>query len=1641
MAFRKNMDDIFFTLLLVIYFIFITYILLYCKHEIFLLKHVSLQTVAVLIFPFVRSENIDCKGKAFHCVNSTHFKICVDFGGGVSKTVDDFQIPCPTNTVCRDIHKFECEQLVTTTLAPLQQSDETTEDEELSFTPSFKEVNVMTLLPEYKTEGKLESSSENLSNTESSFSVTSEDTTNLISSTTLDESSIQTTLSSEKTIPYNKQSDLNLSDIVTVPYTSESGLNLVTNSDEFSTIIAKIKKVNDTLQNSLVHNSSTNNRDHLSLKEPIQTIEGSATEQNVNIEYKNLYSDTTNILPISTLNIKKESLSTPSEILKNDSPYFTENAYVTNDPNIFTIPVVALSSFSVENIANHPSLSVSNPAITTESYNTDIEQTTESEHTTESNDGTIINSSLNNSKNNLIKDSVNSFKDNLSTYESTPIYETTKNIFSKYSINLTNTGFTTTDISNDKLLSDKKETLAVLSVFPSTMSVIETFDNTNEENIKSATFTSTTPYYKNYSLITLITSNKYEQSFEQNVTSVPDSIDLYTENVTKISGKQYPDNFTESETTTPYIDLLSPATFNSTVALIESLPMELLETSSDNIIDKSDLNSSKIEIPIKLHNSNKTAHNNEIAADNLLLVNVDHTSYEKNISKATDDNEVIENETTLLNENNYIDTPLVVEIYNTSNSSESNIASLQETTINLSLTNVTPLNISVDITSETTLQYSSLPEQSTKTVVSEEIVPTISVTETNFENNIQREVGNNEVTENKTTLLIGSTLRVTTSLIEKYNSTDTSETNVASFQETTIKLTSQNDATSLNIDVDLNSKTSLQHTSFPEQLTTSFFSELHQNQTNSYSAVPNPIISIIDTSIAKNVHKVADDRDILENKTILLNDNGDINTTSLKKTYSTSESSESILSSLAEAQNNLTSLIDVTPSNVGVDLNSRATLQYIPSSQQSTTNVISETYKNQANTYFVATTPTIPDFKDNKMLSTTVSPPIYSSTAYTEIAYKDKKLDDVPYSNNTSNAEESEILINNSNNNYLNLHSSSFMVSTKRSSINPSTKQTLNTTDDQIYKNNQKINELNMTTNSYVSYANNKKNQSQLDTKFTGKIKHTTSLNVEFNISNVSINKVNTTVSSNLKNVDQSTIVIPLIKREFSIIPFNENVDKIETSEIITTTEATNSHLFSTGNIESTNMYPVTENSSLTTNQHVYYKENVTKFVSSQKKNDLKLSNEKDETSFNTDINLPYIFPNTLDSVSDVQDHNISRSEAVFKSYTIPETTSFATKIIKTTSHETTSNKYNSNVTNTNYVNSNNIIATVNIIDDLHNNFHNVQKITERTSNTSTLDTENIRSEVNETAGEGFILSKIFKLSTNHSSLKYENTSLSKQNGTNSNKKVSLLETNMNQNMSLKNDNNLLKKDSQQNTDNYDNDIEKQPITISILRNSTSESKQNISNLNNQTTQLASQFSCFNRYRGKYSDKNNCSKFYICIGKLQPLHGMCPPDTVFSEINKHCTKNLSHCIRNNEFKCLTSGRFISVLSDKFYYICAKNLGGYIRFKLQCQKGYHLNKENISCVSDLSSIENVSKTNSDVSTDEKASKEFKQYEKYTKQFHCIKEGKFEHPDDCRKYFICKKGTKSQFRRKVKKCDSDEVFNKVKQKCVDSDTYEC
>ncbi|XP_047517885.1 metacaspase-2-like isoform X2 [Pieris napi] len=201
---------------------------------------------------------------------------------------------------------------------------------------------------------------------------------------------------------------------------------------------------------------------------------------------------------------------------------------------------------------------------------------------------------------------------------------------------------------------------------------------------------------------------------------------------------------------------------------------------------------------------------------------------------------------------------------------------------------------------------------------------------------------------------------------------------------------------------------------------------------------------------------------------------------------------------------------------------------------------------------------------------------------------------------------------------------------------------------------------------------------------------------------------------------------------------------------------------------------------------------------------------------------------------------------------------------------------------------------------------------------------------------------------------------------------------------------------------------------------------------------------CLNRYSGKYPDQNNCQTFYMCIGTMSPIVGHCPQNSVFSDILNQCTRNLSHCVRNNEFQCVSPGRFSDLWSRDTYYICVRHKSKFVRFRLRCQKGYILNRTSITCVEDpviekqSFTLESYSTSSSSSSSDSKSG----QIESNTDvEFKCKKEGVFPDPNHCRKYYVCKKISKSKIRLKKKNCDSDEVFNKKKKKCVDEDSYEC
>ncbi|CAH1635321.1 unnamed protein product [Spodoptera littoralis] len=196
--------------------------------------------------------------------------------------------------------------------------------------------------------------------------------------------------------------------------------------------------------------------------------------------------------------------------------------------------------------------------------------------------------------------------------------------------------------------------------------------------------------------------------------------------------------------------------------------------------------------------------------------------------------------------------------------------------------------------------------------------------------------------------------------------------------------------------------------------------------------------------------------------------------------------------------------------------------------------------------------------------------------------------------------------------------------------------------------------------------------------------------------------------------------------------------------------------------------------------------------------------------------------------------------------------------------------------------------------------------------------------------------------------------------------------------------------------------------------------------------------------RGRYADKNDCRKFYTCIGNHHPIMGTCPNNTVFSEINKQCTRNLSHCVRNNQFRCLLEGRFSDFFKDNIYYICVRNCSNHFtRYKLQCQDGYHLDKESVRCERDemtsTQSASSVSEVSNDETTTPKTKSE-KIKSSSSDDFECEKEGNFPYAKDCRKYYVCTK-VKDVYRRKIKKCSKDEVYDKKKKKCVDSDSREC
>lgn len=193
-----------------------------------------------------------------------------------------------------------------------------------------------------------------------------------------------------------------------------------------------------------------------------------------------------------------------------------------------------------------------------------------------------------------------------------------------------------------------------------------------------------------------------------------------------------------------------------------------------------------------------------------------------------------------------------------------------------------------------------------------------------------------------------------------------------------------------------------------------------------------------------------------------------------------------------------------------------------------------------------------------------------------------------------------------------------------------------------------------------------------------------------------------------------------------------------------------------------------------------------------------------------------------------------------------------------------------------------------------------------------------------------------------------------------------------------------------------------------------------------------SNFDCRHRNPGKYVNDDDCKTYYLCIGKRNPIIRQCEQSEIFSEITKQCTKDLSHCIRRGEFQCKKEGRFLDVLRTNYYYICAKKeTRNFLRFTLQCQRGFNLDNRSIKCVrnEDTSGATNNEERNDEVFS-----------ERYKDNFECDKEGKYPDSSNCSRYYECSLKNGRMLRKK-KKCKSDEVFDRDKKKCVSAESYEC
>ncbi|XP_050362544.1 putative uncharacterized protein DDB_G0282133 isoform X2 [Nymphalis io] len=1737
----------------------------------------GLLAIAVFSLPLISTENIDCKGKAFHCVNSTHFKICVDLGGGVSRTVDEFLIPCPISTACNDINKFECEYQVTTTLPSIRQNDITSVLVESGTASAWDNADVTTFVPEN------DKSISSATTIDTSYLFIINNTSNFIPSSTLGDTLKQGDSRSENNVKHNKTIEVSDEYRVTTALPSKqqsdvtsvrTKLGITSAWDVDVTTFAPDNNTNDssatTIETSylIITNDTSNFIPLTTLDDTLNQVDSSSAN---NVKYNKTFEVSDEYRVTTALPSKQQSDVTsvrtklgitsawdvdvttfaPDNNTNDSSATTIETSYliITNDTSNF-IPLTTLDdtlnqvdSSSANNVKYNKTFEVSDeyrvmtalPSIqqsdvtsaqaklgTTSAWDVDVATFAPDNNTNDSSATTIETSYLTNDTSNFIPSTtlddtfnqVDSSSVNNVEYNKTSYVSDSATVTNIDDVSTVNAKVTLNDIILNSTLNKSVLLISGELSLPKTIQgeteinidVLELnntslYVNNNEKEIADDVGTLSSPLGKiiENPIIYSTETTSFLSDYNTSTTPVSVSSNLNISNVVNDTSTNLlkptittdTTDTTDTDTTLYTVDIEHPINSKGEQILTTLISYKPLTTVASEPFTN-----------MKLNVRNTISYNDGKKDDTMHVISQIYSSPENMSRKASTNNVVngwkgFSRNIDEQNKLNKTETLFTLVSSNTelpsTKSVESSTSPYTYDNINNDLTKndwqnsenaVTSSIYTTDLYSVSEFQNHSanmhvLPTSDDQTIKNKyDVIDVLNVTESHLVTPVA-----NIITE----VLHNAPIAINESLTQYILESNTlSDIEISKITEADIKASNLkviNNDSNFSMFTDISPTKDLIDMSFKNLPDINVTNNTMYNDVNVSLTPDDKLPIIINNTNAGHVSNA----NFINNDTFVVENTSTVTSFITDPTLTVSDTAFTLVTN--------TPLIQTNQLNINFSSTSKITSQYTsnPEYFQPTTTAYPNVYFTKItnmekppssdvnldiNNRIITDnkTITIEDFgKDSRDYLTSnlslsrMHDNISSSLLDTTTVNPNQDIEahvNERLNSFTTNAEKTYILISSPNTTYsqLNLRSSELTTSTDTISVHPFEIQFNNL-------NNSFVNESNLgvpdvPNNNDIINTINEQVQSSVDQTVVENSLNITQKKEEYKTFNLPLSDANFTLNNNLINIDEVIeTTLPIQKLILLAIHENKTDDvNTKTSELISTTKAVtitdSSNLFLTSYEDLRETYDsVTPHVLDTTNPYIYKKDLPIAEPSINTTDQQNYINSKIFVNIeNVDSGLLSTPHNTWENMSNIQDLKVSNNDAVVISDAIIRSSPILMKI--NSSHFSNSSSVNTTLNSPS--NPINIVQTKSRVVMPHKNdtgnssstASNVNKDGMPNNVTLTHSTDKIKSVLISTEissnSKNLSVSETeptsnFELSQNSNQLNNDSTLQYNKNKNNVNIVTILGKTNNNTRLLKLNENeinetlNVLQEDSNLHTATTPNLVGTTPTPKSVVKCLTVNLTNYDLHLGNQTPP-SEQFTCIDRNRGKYSDKSNCNKFYICIGRPQPIIGMCPEDTVFSEIRKQCTNNLSHCIRNNQFRCLSSGRFLDILSEQFYYICVKKLDGYVRFKLQCQKGYHLNKEKIQCLADTS-IENSSNSTSDKSTNEMKSEDTSYSVNYEIRFECEKEGKFEHPDDCRKYFVCRKNSKSKFRRKIKKCSSDEVFNKEKRKCVDADSYEC